>query len=224
MDPIVFTPRLKLTLVTQAERGSPELEWLHRLRSDEKVTTWSIWGQSKTLEDTEKVVKGVLPTGQAGDNTYRVSYAVHQILGEPQTIVQGDKQTEFIGMVSLWSCGDRSLPLPENLTIPAAAATTTLTVELGYMFLPNSWGKGYAAESLTAVLNACKRAPMFWSPFSKVYMRAIVNDENPASLRVMAKAGVPEKGLYEWTGDKIFLGGRWRERDNLHIFGKYLLE
>lgn len=40
MDPIVFTPRLKLTLVTRAERGSPELEWFHELCSDEKATWW----------------------------------------------------------------------------------------------------------------------------------------------------------------------------------------
>ena len=40
MDPIIFTPRLKLTLVTKAERGSPELEWLHELHSNEKATWW----------------------------------------------------------------------------------------------------------------------------------------------------------------------------------------
>jgi len=40
MDPIIFTPRLKLTLVTKAERGSPELEWIHELRSNEKTTWW----------------------------------------------------------------------------------------------------------------------------------------------------------------------------------------
>lgn len=40
MDSIVSTPRLKLTLVTKADRGSQELEWLHELRSDEKATWW----------------------------------------------------------------------------------------------------------------------------------------------------------------------------------------
>jgi hypothetical protein len=40
MDHIIFTPRLKLTLITNAERGSPELEWLHELYSDEKATWW----------------------------------------------------------------------------------------------------------------------------------------------------------------------------------------
>jgi len=40
MDPEIITPRLKLTLVTHAERGSQELEWLHELYSDEKATWW----------------------------------------------------------------------------------------------------------------------------------------------------------------------------------------
>ncbi len=40
MDPVIFTPRLKLTLVTQMERGSPELEWLHELRSNKEATWW----------------------------------------------------------------------------------------------------------------------------------------------------------------------------------------
>lgn len=40
MDPVIFTQRLKLTLVTKAERGSPELEWLHELHSNEKAAWW----------------------------------------------------------------------------------------------------------------------------------------------------------------------------------------
>jgi len=41
MDPIIVTPRLKLTLVTSAERGSQELDWLHELYSDEKARKWA---------------------------------------------------------------------------------------------------------------------------------------------------------------------------------------
>lgn len=40
METTIYTSKLKLTLVTTAERGSQELEWLHELRSDEKVTWW----------------------------------------------------------------------------------------------------------------------------------------------------------------------------------------
>ncbi|TKA41679.1 hypothetical protein B0A49_13780, partial [Cryomyces minteri] len=147
MDPIIFTPRLKLTLVTKAERGSPELEWIHELRSNEKATWWSIYGQAKSIEDTEKAMKGYLLTNEGEENTYRVAYAVHKVLesmsgsveGEPQPAEQGKKSTEFVGLVTLTSLDAGSLALPEDLTLPTAAATTTLTVELAYLFLPIGW-------------------------------------------------------------------------------------
>lgn len=40
MEKTLFTPKLKLTLITTAEKGSQELEWLHEVRSDEKATWW----------------------------------------------------------------------------------------------------------------------------------------------------------------------------------------
>lgn len=40
MDPVFYTPRLKVTLVTAAERGSAELEWMHEIRSDRQATFW----------------------------------------------------------------------------------------------------------------------------------------------------------------------------------------
>ena len=177
-------------------------------------------------------MKGYLPTNEGEENTYRVAYAVHKVLesmsgsveGEPQPAEQGKKSTEFVGLVTLKSLNAGSLALPEDLTLPVAAATTTLTVELGYSFLPIGWGKGYATESVEAAFESCKRARSFWTPFSKLYIRAIVNEANPASLRVMDKTGMTKRGVYGWTGKPIFLAGQWRERDNIHVFGMHLLE
>jgi RimJ/RimL family protein N-acetyltransferase len=129
---------------------------------------------------------------------------------------------EFIGLVILKSLDSHSLPLPEDLTLPAANTATALTAELAYMFLPTSWGKGYAAEAVKAVLESCKKDEELWAPFSEVYTRAIVNEGNPASMRVMAKVGMVERGVYEWRGEKIFLAGQWRTEDRLHIYGMHL--
>ncbi|KAK3368423.1 GNAT domain-containing protein [Podospora didyma] len=230
MDPTILTPRLKLTLITTAERGSPELEWYHQLRSDEKATYFSIFGRSKTLEDTEKLLKGEVTTN--ADSDYRAAYAVHKLVPSTQgeTPASSESKAEFIGWVSL-----KSIPpgqdaktglgtLPEHLVIPDAAAATTLTVEVGYAFLPKAWGCGYAPEAVKAVFEACKKGVSFWRPYEKLYVRAIVNEENPPSMRVLDKSGMVKKGVYHWKGKPIFIAGRTTEESYLHIFGLHLLE
>ena len=116
---------------------------------------------------------GCLPTSEGQETTYRVVYAVHRVRGlmgdsvsgVPQLEDQGDVSTEFIGLVFSKLLDANALALPESLTLPGAAAPATLTVELTYQFLPIGWGRGYAAESLEAVFEACKRARSFWKPF-----------------------------------------------------------
>ncbi|KAJ4984485.1 hypothetical protein SVAN01_10037 [Stagonosporopsis vannaccii] len=235
MEQILKTPRLKLTLITHSERGSDELSWLHELRSNKQTTIWSIHPPSTTLADTEKVIGAFLPDptpaaesiSDAAQKAYRIAYAVHEL--HPSSDNTTERST-FIGLVNLVSLAPgRYLPLPSHLVISTEEEETTLTVELAYSFLPNAWGKGYATEALRAVLDAC-RSPVgtqFWNPWEKVWMRVIVNGRNPASLRVMRKLqgeGVSEKGIYEWKGEKIFIGGEWRTEDDLYVFGGYLRE
>lgn len=74
------------------------------------------------------------------------------------------------------------------------------------------------------MFDACRRSPNFWAPFEKVYVRAIVNAENPASQRVMAKSGMTELGMYVWEGKAVWLAGRWTDRSDLHIYGSFLRE
>lgn len=90
--------------------------------------------------------------------------------------------------------------------------------------MPRAWGKGFATESVDAVLSALIRGASFWQPYEKVYMRALVNEENPASLGVMRKLGLQGFGIWEYRGEPLFLGGKWSSVSRVYIFGSYLIE
>ncbi|KAF2012456.1 hypothetical protein BU24DRAFT_252541 [Aaosphaeria arxii CBS 175.79] len=220
MDPVLVTPRLKLTLLSTLEPGSPELALAHELRSDPQSTFWSPYGTAKTIEDTKKVFEGVL------NKKHTINYLIHRFVNPSSSndADQEQRETEFIGHVTIWPLGAGSLPLPENLSAPAAESETTLSMEVGYMFLPKAWGKGYATESLNAVFGLCKRERGFWAPYEKVYVRALVNDENAASMRVMEKVGFEKRGVHHWTGDKVFLAGKWITECGIAIYGTYLVQ
>lgn len=193
-----------------------------------RIDLQSIYGRSRSIEDTEKVMKRALPTDDGDGKTYRVMYAVHAISDPTSDAVEGSSHcsrhdnvaTNFIGLVTLRSLNPDDLVLPEHL---GAATTSTLTVDLAYSFLPIAWGKGYATEALNAVFDACRRGQSFWAPYPKLYVRALVNGENPASLRVMHKTGMTFKDIYVWKGEALFLAGAWTERSSLHVFGTHLL-
>ena len=57
------------------------------------------------------------------------------------------------------------------------------TVEIGYALCPDVWGRGYATAALKLAV-----ADLFEMGFNQVMAGAFV--ENPASLRVMEKAGM----------------------------------
>jgi len=55
--------------------------------------------------------------------------------------------------------------------------------DLGFAFLPTAWGKGYATEAARATLDAARSA------FGLSRVAAIVQPDNPASLRVLGRLG-----------------------------------
>ncbi|KIW16823.1 hypothetical protein PV08_04013 [Exophiala spinifera] len=252
MDTSISTPRLQLTVITAAERGSPEFEWVHQLRSDKQATWWSILPRSETPEDTEKAIQKILPTTNTSleahkdalnidderRKAHRVTFAVHEIRNDDDGCNSGQDhnqgrvqrqaehprphETRFIGLVALVHVDADNLVLPEHLS--PSASETSLILELSYSFLPDAWGKGYATESVNAVLAACGRCVSLWSPYAQVYVRAIVNGENRPSLRVMEKTAMVKKGVYELNDRPVFLAGKIRQHHVLHIYGMYLVD
>lgn len=146
---------------------------------------------------------------------------MHELLPSKSEADNGmDTESQFIGLITL-----RSLR-PEDVTEPPrlgwASTPTTLTLEIAYMFLPQAWGKGYATEAITEIFAACTRAKGkgFWKPFEKVMVRAIVNDKNKPSQRVMVKCGVGEGEELRIDGHGCFVAGEWTEKHVLQLFAR----
>jgi GNAT superfamily N-acetyltransferase len=69
----------------------------------------------------------------------------------------------------------------------AQRSESYVALELGYLFIPEVWGKGFATESLAAVLDAYRGAAVTMGLPQDV--RADVHALNKGSLRVMEKLG-----------------------------------
>lgn len=74
--------------------------------------------------------------------------------------------------------------------------------DLGYRFIPEYWGKGYATETSRAVLKYAFNE----MKLGKVFAYADV--ENSASHHVLRKLGFEEKGTFIDAGDECF----WYEK------------
>ncbi|MFE6527212.1 GNAT family N-acetyltransferase [Streptomyces sp. NPDC057794] len=75
-------------------------------------------------------------------------------------------------------------------------------VELGYMFLPQAWGHGYAAEACAAALDWCAGA----LPGEPVVLT--IQTANERSMRLAANLGFTEVQRYEdWGAEQWF--GMW---------------
>ncbi|MFG2485611.1 MULTISPECIES: GNAT family N-acetyltransferase [Streptomyces] len=72
--------------------------------------------------------------------------------------------------------------------------------ELGYMFLPQAWGRGYATEACAAALG--------WFAGEHPGEPVVLSTQtaNEASLRVAAKLGFTEAGRFEDYGAEQWLG------------------
>jgi RimJ/RimL family protein N-acetyltransferase len=77
------------------------------------------------------------------------------------------------------------------------------TAELGYLFLPHVWGRGYAAEACAAVLGWYADA----RPGEPVVLRT--QTANTRSIRLAAKLGFTEVKLYRAWGAEQWLGIRF---------------
>ena len=94
-----------------------------------------------------------------------------------------------------WSDGSNLAYLVERLSDGALLGSTGLVIEspsccsTGYVFARDSWGNGYATESLAAMLTLAFAQPAI----TRVY--ALCDAEHRASARVMEKCAMRPEGL-----------------------------
>ena len=92
--------------------------------------------------------------------------------------------------------GQVILSRAKGLSVPAAAGKA----ELGYLFLPEAWGFGYAAEACAAVLGWFAGA----LPGEPVVLAT--QTANVRSMRLAAKLGFTEAERYEAYGAEQWFG------------------
>lgn len=74
--------------------------------------------------------------------------------------------------------------------------------EIGFLFAPATWGKGYAREALTAVIDHA------FGTRGRHQIRADVDPRNARSLRLLTRLGFRETGRAERT---FCIGGEWSD-------------
>lgn len=205
MDDTIFTKRLKLTRLRTFMEDSDDLTLFHSVWADPQATQWSRRGASKDLEASQRWMLKVLPP--AGG----IGYGVYRRAGS-------EENWEGIGVVTLLPQASTALPLPLGLR-PAGDEREPKAIQLGYLYLPNAWGHGYATESSEAMLEHYRKCSERNSELT--YVESIVHTQNGASIRVMEKLGFERIGGRAWGDELIFVSGDWRENRTM-VFGKYL--
>jgi hypothetical protein len=159
-------------------------------------------------------------------NRYRASYLVH-IKKTDEEVSDGHPEEgtlQSIGIVNIYKCATYGTPFSNDLTLDPEIAErdAILSLELGYMFTPQSWGKGYCAEAVQALLKAYKENTAFWKPYRGVFLYIVIGTANSRSVKIPAKLGIKRRGVHRWDGEDIFLGGAMQPPE-VQVFGDYLV-
>ncbi len=130
---------------------------------------FALYAELTMNEDVMKFVTGTALTREKAK--LRFQKVIDTNLASEDTgffIVRKKDKDDFIGIVKLVQITDDQF-------------------EVGYMLLPEYWGKGYASEMVECMISLAKKKQI-----NEVI--GIVDPENPASIRVLSKFGFQ---LYE---------------------------
>ena len=69
-------------------------------------------------------------------------------------------------------------------------------LDLGYRFIKNYWGKGYATETALAAVQYA------WNELSATELYGMAHVDNAASRNVLEKCGMQAKNTFDYEGDE----------------------
>lgn len=117
--------------------------------------------------------------------------SVPPIPGDRPGVFAVDRDEQFLGMVSF---------ARRDADRPGHVRPEGDEVEIGYMFLPTAWGRGYAAEACAAALDWVARV----LPGEPVLL--CTQTANASSMRLAAKLGFTEAERFEEYDAEQWLG------------------
>jgi RimJ/RimL family protein N-acetyltransferase len=188
-ETIIKTERLRLRPLAEKD-----VDFIWNARSHKEIYKWTYVSPSLLMAPGEKLTwmnhKSMagqwLQKSQADDwvrnslDTETNYNFVIELISTSPSQTEGDAPTDPVIIGSIGLFGDN---------------------ELGYLFHPSYWGKGYATEAVTAFVNAV------WEALPEVQkVNGQVDSENVGSLAVLRKCGFVEEKKEEY--ENVTMGRR----------------
>lgn len=114
-----------------------------------------------------------------------LTWKPHRSLSETRAFLRGCEKRWKEGAEYHWAI----VPRGKQLVGAICLRPNGFKVDVGYVLARAHWGKGYATEALRSVVE--------WALAQRAIQRvwAVCDVENPASARVMEKAGLRKEGI-----------------------------